>query len=218
MPPAAQPTTAARPDPRRGLGRVLAIALTVVLAIVGYRELVHPNLFPKRFGEVVPGQIYRSGKLTSAALTRVVRGHDIKTVIDLGAWVEDKPENRRANAREQHTAEALGATRHVFTLVGDATGDPNQYVDALRLMLDPANQPVLVHCGAGTERTGCVVAFYRMYAEGLDLEEALAEADAAGHDPERNPRLREVLERWSGAVLDSLETGERIPWDKDLER
>ena len=204
------------PGPRRGVGRVVVIGLAVVVAVVGYRGLVHPNLFPKRFGEVVPGEIYRSGKLTPAALARVVRGHEIKTVIDLGAWVEDTPANARANAREQHTAEALGATRHVFTLIGDATGDPNQYVDALRLMTDPANRPVLVHCGAGTERTGCVVALYRMYAEGLSLEEALAEADAAGHDPGRNPRLRQVLETWSAAVFESLETGERIPWDEPM--
>lgn len=195
---------------------MVLIVLAVVVAIAAYRGLVHPNLFPKRFGEVVPGQIYRSGKLTPAALAKVVRGHEIKTVIDLGAWVEDTPSNARANAREQHTAEALGTTRHVFTLIGDATGDPNQYVDALRLMIDPANQPVLVHCGAGTERTGCVVAMYRMHTEGMSLEEALGEADRAGHDPGRNPRLREVLETYSAAVLKSLETGERIPWDAPL--
>lgn len=193
-----------------GLVRLIVIALLVTLAAVGYRNLVHPNIFPKRFGVVVPGSIYRSGKLTTAALTKVVRENDIKTVVDLGAWVEDTPENRRANEREQATSDALGVERHVFQLIGDATGDPNQYAEALEIILDPANQPVLVHCGAGTERTGCVVAMYRMYHDGLTLDEAYAEAEKAGHSGGRNPHLREVLETWSGPVLESVRTGEPI--------
>lgn len=196
-----------------GLGRLIVIALVVTVAAVGYRNLVHPNIFPKRFGVVVPGSIYRSGKLTTAALTKVVRENDIKTVVDLGAWVEDTPQNRLANAREQATSDALGVERHVFQLIGDATGDPKQYTEALEIILDPANQPVLVHCGAGTERTGCVVAMYRMYHDGLTLDEAYAEAEKAGHSGARNPHLREVLEVWSGPVLESLRTGEPIRAD-----
>ncbi len=200
---------------RRGLGLVsiISIVAAIVLLAFGYTNLVHPNIFPKRFGVVVPGQVYRSGKLTTAALTKVIRQRDINTVIDLGAWVVDTPENRRASQREQETVEALGAQRFVFGLIGDATGDPNEYTEALRLLTDPANQPVLVHCGAGTERTGFVVAIYRMHAEGLSLDEAYAEAERAGHSSTRNPHLREMLERWSGPVLDALITGERIPWD-----
>ncbi len=195
-----------------GLVQILAIVGAVVLLAVGYQNLIHPNIFPKRLGEVVPGQIYRSGMLTTAALNKVIREHDIKTVIDLGAWVVDTPANRRANEREQHAVEALGAQRHVFTLIGDATGDPNQYAEALRLMTDPDNWPVLVHCGAGTERTGCVVALYRMHTEDMSMEDAYAEAERAGHSETRNPHLREVLKKWTGPVLESLETGEPIPW------
>ena len=203
------------PRPGRGpsLGQLIVIGLMVTLAIVGYRNLIHPNIFPKRFAVVVPGEIYRSGKLTTAALNKVVRKHGIKTIVDLGAWVEDTPANRRANQREQHAAEALGAERHVFQLIGDATGDPNDYADALRLVLDPTNHPVLVHCGAGTERTGCLIAMYRMHTEGMSLDEAYAEAERAGHSGSRNPHLRTVLETWSGPILESLHTGKPIPHD-----
>lgn len=201
----------------RGIGfvQILGIIAAAIVLVVGYQNLIHPNIFPKRFHEVVPGQIYRSGKLTTAALAKVIRKHDIKTVVDLGAWVVDTPANRRANAREQHATEALGAQRIVFGLIGDATGDPNEYAEALRLMTDPDNWPVLVHCGAGTERTGCVVALYRMHTEETSLEDAYAEAERAGHSGTRNPHLRKVLEKWHGPVLESLKTGEQIPWTEE---
>lgn len=183
--------------------RILLIAGACLLGAVGYRDLVHPNLFPKRFGAVVPGEIYRSGKLTPAALAGVVEEHGIQTIVDLGAWEEGS----RADRREQRTAEALGVDRIRLDLVGDATGDPNAYLKALRVMTDPESQPVLVHCGAGTERTGCLVVLYRMGEQGWSMEEVYAEADQSGHDPRRNPKLREVLETWSGRVLEAYATG-----------
>ena len=40
-------------------------------------------------------------------------------------------------------------------------------IDAfLKLMDDPANHPVLIHCRAGLHRTGCLVAVYRMEYDG----------------------------------------------------
>ena len=206
------PTVARKPRPGPDLARLIVIAGAVVVGIVVFQDLIKPNLFPKRFGEVVPGQIYRSGKLTPAALTKVVRGHDIKTIVDFGAW----PEGSRADRREAATAEALGVDRvRLPGLSGDSTGEVNGYVEALRIMNDPERQPVLVHCGAGTERTGCVVALYRMFEEGWTMEEAYAEADDKGHSPDRNPHLRETLERYTDLIRESLESGVPITLSED---
>lgn len=192
------------PKPAPDITWLLLIGVAIAVGITGFQDLIKPNVFPKRFGEVVPGQIYRSGKLTPAALTKVVREHDIKTIVDFGAW----PEGSRADQREAATAEALGVDRvRLPGLSGDSTGEINGYVEALRIMNDPARQPVLVHCGAGTERTGCVVALYRMFEEGWTLEDAYAEADDKGHSPDRNPHLRETLEQYTELIRESLETG-----------
>lgn len=191
---------------RRRIPTVLVLAagvLVVWLAAANFKDVVWYNLFPKRFGTVVPGEIYRSGKLTPAALTKVVREHEIKTVVDLGAWEEGSA----GDDREAKTAAALGVERVRFNLVGDATGDPSDYLEALRIMTDPARQPVLVHCGAGTERTGCIVALYRMHADSWTLDEALSEAEGVGHSPRRNPHLREVLETHGPDILDAFERG-----------
>lgn len=179
-----------------------AVALWLVAA--NFKDVVRDNVLPKRFGEVVPGEIYRSGKLTPAALAEVVREHGIRTIVDFGAW----PEGSRADRREERAAAALGVERiRLPGLEGDSTGEVNGYVEALRIMNDPERRPVLVHCGAGTERTGCVVALYRMFEEGWTLEEAYDEADRMGHSPERNPRLRETLETYTGPIRRALESG-----------
>jgi len=50
----------------------------------------------------------------------------------------------------------------------------------LALMADPANQPVYVHCRHGQDRTGIVVAAYRMKQQGWSLADAEAEMQAYG--------------------------------------
>ena len=45
----------------------------------------------------------------------------------------------------------------------------------LRILNDPANQPVLVHCTHGADRTGLMVASYRMIVQNWSKETAIAE-------------------------------------------
>ena len=168
----------------------LAIAAVIALGAVYYSQGVAPNIHPKRFDVVQPGVLYRSGTLTPGATRRVVTRHEIRTIIDLGAAASPS----RADRLAQRTAENLGVTRYRLELSGDGTGNPNCYLYALRLAMDEKNQPVLIHCGAGTERTGVAVALYRMLIEGWTREEAMAEAVEAGHDPDRNSRFSTTLD------------------------
>lgn len=177
-----------------------------------FKDTVWYNLFPKRFGQVVEGEVYRSGKLTPAAMRQVVERHDIRTIVDLGAW----PEGSRADLRAARTAEALGVDRlRMPHLEGDSRGEINGYVRALEIINDPDRRPVLVHCGAGTERTGCVVALYRMFEEGWSMDEAYAEADRAGHSPRRNPKLKRTLDLYTDAIREALETGRPVELDAE---
>ena len=54
---------------------------------------------------------------------------------------------------------------------------------------------VLVHCHAGSQRTGGVVACYRMLFEGWSFDRALEEMEHYGWRPDRDAVLREYLER-----------------------
>lgn len=53
----------------------------------------------------------------------------------------------------------------------------HRIIDVIR---DPANQPVFVHCKRGADRTGTVIAIYRMLVEGWTDQEANREAKKHG--------------------------------------
>lgn len=175
----------------------------LALLCVGLAAWAWPHVVPKNFGVVAPGKVYRSGELTTAALADVIEDHGIRTIIDFGAWDEGSQRDRL----EARTAETLGVERHVFRLYGDGTGDPTMYLHALRIMNDPAKQPVLVHCGAGAERTGCAVVLYRHIVQGIDVDRAYEEARSFEHDPARNPKLRPVIDHIVGPVREAYEQG-----------
>lgn len=192
----------------RNAGLVGAILFLVGLFIV---QGVVPHVVPKNFGVVEEGVLYRSGELTTTALASVVRERGIRTIVDFGAHDHDPDDERR----EQRTAEILGVDRHVLNLNGDATGDPNRYAEALRIMSDPDAQPILVHCAAGSQRTGCAVALYRSLVQGWDDGRALAETTEYRHDPEDNPRLPRMYRAWKAEVGRALESGAPIPYTPD---
>lgn len=185
--------------PARAASRAIGIALAIA-CLVAMGAGAWPHVVAKNFGTVVPGKIYRSGELTVAALADVVRDHDIKTIIDFGAFEEGSPRDNL----EAKAAEALGVERHVLRLEGDGTGDPDMYLRALRIMTDPARQPILIHCGAGSERTGCAVVLYRHIVQGVEIDRAYQEARDFSHDPDRNPKLRPLIDYIALPVQDAF--------------
>ena len=56
-------------------------------------------------------------------------------------------------------------------------------IEFLRVVRDPANQPVFVHCERGADRTGCYVAAYRMVEQGWAESDAEAELPNFHYNP-----------------------------------
>jgi protein tyrosine/serine phosphatase len=118
-------------------------------------------------GRVAPGVLRgaQPGKNGYATL----KAMGVKTVIDM-----------RTTANEQKQVEAAGMRAVAFPIVMTRDGLKEKVERVVTLMADPANQPVYVHCRHGQDRTGIVVAAYRMKQQGWSLADAEAEMQAFG--------------------------------------
>ena len=55
-------------------------------------------------------------------------------------------------------------------------------LEFLRVVTDPARQPVFVHCQHGADRTGTMAAFYRLVVQGWSKERAIEEMTKGGYN------------------------------------
>ncbi|SRR6266571_4081827 len=118
-------------------------------------------------GRVAPGVL--RGAQPEAAGYATLKKMGVRTVINL-----------RTSMSEKKAVEAAGM-RSIEVPLEMSTDHIKEKVDrVVTLMADPANQPVFVHCRHGQDRTGIVVAAYRMRVEGWSLAEAEAEMQAFG--------------------------------------
>src|SRR4029077_14559718 len=138
--------------------------------------------------------------------------HHIRTVVDL---TFDNPEDVNHTAEIAAIAE-LGIERKLCPLDSDGTGDVHIYAQAVAAVAAAARQgkPVLVHCVAGAQRTGGVVALYRLLIDGRSPADVLEEMQKYAYDPQRSPRLRDYLNAHIGEIAEDLVrdgTIERVP-------
>ena len=192
-------------QPRKPVGRLL-LTIGIIVAVIGggiwvWEEVLEDRLIAKRFGVVVPGSIYRSGQLSPTMVRKTLAKHDIDLVVHLG--VHD-PQNK-AHVAEQAAVEALGIERRLFPLRGDGTGDIDNYAQAIEAIVAArdAGRKVLVHCAAGSYRTGGVIASYRMLIEGKAPDEAWAEMERYSWNSD-NPILPEYLNSHMGELTEKL--------------
>lgn len=126
----------------------------------------------------VSPELYRSKQPSPTALQNIVAG---KAFVDGGAPV--------------HTIVELLATRDVDgEVLGDSSAvhhewlkfNPFHPVDAdvlkfLQIVTTKSQQPVLVHCAQGSDRTGMMVAIYRVVVQGWSKDDALKEMVDGGY-------------------------------------
>ena len=60
--------------------------------------------------------------------------------------------------------------------------DDRDIVAVLKIITNPANQPILVHCAHGADRTGLMMASYRMIVQGWTKEAARKEMKEGGYE------------------------------------
>jgi len=140
-------------------------AFSVVSAFAGSENL--PNFFK------VDDHVYRGAQPTDQGFKDLAK-LGVKTVIDLRQIGEHSQEH------EQQVVSELGMKYISVPMKGLSSPDDKKVADVLSMLIDESKGPVFVHCKRGADRTGMVIAVYRMTHDRWDNKKALNEAKANG--------------------------------------
>ncbi len=123
------------------------------------------------FARVNPA-LYRGAQPTEEGF-RQLKAMGVKTVIDF-----------RSHHSTKAQVEAAGMTPVEIPLKADLTSvppDDEAVKKFFQVVLDPARQPVYIHCAFGKDRTGTMAAIYRLEVDRWTADEALQEMEAFGY-------------------------------------
>lgn len=176
---------------RRGFIALVVLLVLGIGSAIAWNNGLRDQFIPRNFGVVEAGQLYRSGQISARLVEPTLRDHGIKTIVSLSASGA-KPADVAA---ERKAVNDLGIDWELFPLRGNGTGSVETYAEAVAA-IDRAKKegkPVLVHCVAGAQRTGGVIAAYLLLVEKRSPAEVYAGMKSYGHDPRDNPHLLEYL-------------------------
>lgn len=115
----------------------------------------------------ISDDLYRGEQPTAQGFAELKR-MGIKTIVNLRYWHDDREMLR-------------GLDLQCVRLRANAWHIEDEDVAAfLKVVRDPANRPVFVHCLHGSDRTGAIIGSYRMIEQGWSSDEAVAELSGFG--------------------------------------
>jgi protein tyrosine/serine phosphatase len=116
------------------------------------------------FGEINP--TYFRGAQPEGNDYANLAAFGVKTVVDL---------QKDFQAGEQGLVEKAGMRFYRIPMTTRVAPTAEQIASFLKIVNDPANQPVYVHCAGGKHRTGVMTAVYRMTKDAWTSDQAFKE-------------------------------------------
>lgn len=180
-----------------------AVAVSLIVVVLGggawlwYGADVRYWFYPKNFGVIEEGRVYRSGLINCRLQRDTLQRHGIRVIVTMLA---DKPSDPD-QAAEQEAARELGIEIRRFPMKGDGYNRDGDvvapYVGAVAAICQARREgkPVLVHCSAGASRAGGVTATFRLLVQRKSPRDAHEEMLRYGYSPSRNPGLIRFLNR-----------------------
>ena len=168
------------------------LLITIEIIISSSFTSVKPSLINspnfKNLYKVTTG-IYRSDQPSKKGMEELEK-LGIKTILNLRNHRNDNMESRK-------TALILRRVK-----INAWKMDYSQLVEALKIMKN-SEKPILVHCLHGSDRTGAVIAGYRIAYENWTKEEAISEfrEEKYGFHEEMFPNILDLLEQVDSVKL-----------------
>jgi protein tyrosine/serine phosphatase len=168
--------------------------LFIALVIFGQNFTYAKSSGIKNMTKATEG-IYRGGRPLSVGEVSALSFFGIKTIVNLQGgdrnsviwplmYWNEPGENPEMIAHEKNIAKSEGMDFFNAPLnsLGDVTKDEDHIINQiLDFMHEPSLQPVYVHCEHGVDRTGMIIALYKVKFEGMDPSEAHKEWSKLGH-------------------------------------
>lgn len=138
---------------------------------------------------VVEPNIFRSSQPSDESFKVLKEQCGLKTVLFL----------RRSKEKiksEKKFLEGLGIRFISIPMDGGKEQSIETIEQCLKIISDKMNQPILIHCEAGKDRTGLVIAAYRIKYNGWSFDDALKEWILYGYDRVCCLDLEKSLRKW----------------------
>jgi protein tyrosine/serine phosphatase len=168
-------------DVNKGMRGFVLVVIMLCFSLLGHSQQGEMQLSIKNFHSV-DGQVYRSAQPSAKGFKQAEKA-GLKTVLSLRKMKFDQ---RRI--KKQSNLHILHFPLETKTIA---------YQDLLTAMvlIDEAQKPLLVHCRRGIDRTGIVVATYRMLKHSWTKEKAIEEflSPEFGYSEKLFPNVLQLL-------------------------
>ncbi|GAA4159485.1 dual specificity protein phosphatase family protein [Chryseobacterium ginsenosidimutans] len=151
----------------------LVVVTAVILAFVFYQKKVRYNLVT-----ISENKVYNSGVVPPDKLPGFISDYKIKTIVDLRdglVQTELNPETKKQVNAEENAVDKIAGV-HYFNLPTDQIPEDSTVQKFLKIMDNPKNYPVLIHCHHGVGRSRLFSSIYRIEYENFTNENARSNA------------------------------------------
>ena len=153
--------------------RIALVVLLVVLVFVG--KYVYDVNINHNFETITEGKVYKSGVIPPNEIESYVKKHHIKSIVDLRfpgtADLVNNPEIPQELTAEKEAVAKIDGVNY-FNNGSDQVPKPENLKTFFKIMDNPDNYPVLIHCYHGVGRAEMYSAIYRIEYENWTNEQA----------------------------------------------
>ncbi len=155
---------------KKKIGLVIIVFITIGIGKYVYDMHINHN-----FETITEGKVYKSGVIPLDEIEDYVKEYKIKSIIDLrfpgtGDEVNNPEIPTELTAEKEAIAKIKGV--NYFNNGSDQVPEPHNLDTFFKIMDDPKNYPVLIHCYHGVGRAEMYSAIYRIEYENMEKDEA----------------------------------------------